>query len=584
MRCAPGPANDLLYSGDFLMAPASYGKAKTDAGRIGGLRRIVRTLSAFVLFFGITVALQWASGSYSSEFGRDPDEPGHYITGLMVRDYIASGFPGSPLRYAENYYLHYPKVAIGHWPPVFYFLQAAWTLLFPVTFQSLLVFMAVLTALLSLSVFETVQSEFGVIAGVSIGALFTLLPLVQTYYKMLMMEIPVALLCYCAAIRFGKYLDTERWQDSGWFGLVAVVAIMTKGNGFALAFLPVFSLLLIRRWHLLRRMSFWLPGFMVAVVCGPWYFLTLGMAANGVSEPFSVHFVTRALSFNLQWLIKLVSVSLSILCAIGLLARIVAPIRRGREPEGRWVAMAALLLSVFLFHSLVPASLDARHLITAAPPLLVFVAAGFSWLRSTPLVGRPESRWKTAVVALFFAALFLAETLPVSAAVHRGYSDVAKDLLSRAELRNSVFLVSSTAGGEGGLISHIAMNEKRPGHFVLRGTKVLGVSEWTGGSYRLRHETPEQVMTYLESIPVRILIIDSERRGGERDHHTLLIRMLEQYPQKWVLSGVFPQRGPRNLPLPEIRTYRLVGQQDKLRPKIKIDMRYTIRREIETQN
>ena len=52
------------------------------------------------------------------------------MTGLMVRDYIAAGFPDSPFRFAENYYLHYPKVAIGHWPPVFYSIQAAWMLIF----------------------------------------------------------------------------------------------------------------------------------------------------------------------------------------------------------------------------------------------------------------------------------------------------------------------------------------------------------------------------------------------------------------------------------------------------------------------
>ena len=35
------------------------------------------------------------------------------------------------MAFAENYYLHYPEVAMGHWPPGFYLLQAVWTLLFP---------------------------------------------------------------------------------------------------------------------------------------------------------------------------------------------------------------------------------------------------------------------------------------------------------------------------------------------------------------------------------------------------------------------------------------------------------------------
>lgn len=31
----------------------------------------------------------------------------------MIRDYIANGFPASPMKFAEEYYVHYPKVAFG---------------------------------------------------------------------------------------------------------------------------------------------------------------------------------------------------------------------------------------------------------------------------------------------------------------------------------------------------------------------------------------------------------------------------------------------------------------------------------------
>ena len=63
-----------------------------------------------LFLFLVTVGLQWFASAYSSEFGSDPDESSHYVTGLLVRDYIAQGFPSSPLRFAEDYYLHYPRV------------------------------------------------------------------------------------------------------------------------------------------------------------------------------------------------------------------------------------------------------------------------------------------------------------------------------------------------------------------------------------------------------------------------------------------------------------------------------------------
>src|SRR5262245_40822438 len=76
------------------------------------------------------VALQWLHQDYRCEFGSEPDEAGHYVTGLMVRDYVAAGCRGNPMHYGQEYYEHYPKVALGHWPPGFYLVQAAWTLPF----------------------------------------------------------------------------------------------------------------------------------------------------------------------------------------------------------------------------------------------------------------------------------------------------------------------------------------------------------------------------------------------------------------------------------------------------------------------
>lgn len=75
--------------------------------------------------FGLTVLLQARGGAFRSEFSAHPDESAHYVTGLMVREYVAAGAPQPPVQFAQDYYVHYPKVAIGHWPPVFYVLQAA---------------------------------------------------------------------------------------------------------------------------------------------------------------------------------------------------------------------------------------------------------------------------------------------------------------------------------------------------------------------------------------------------------------------------------------------------------------------------
>jgi hypothetical protein len=122
---------------------------------------VVFSLLPLCLYFLATACLQRTSGAFQSDFSAYPDEPAHYVTGLMVRDYLAGLFPAAPMRYAENYYIHYPQVAFGHWPPVFYIVQAMWTLCFGVSRSSLLLLMAALTSFAALLLYKAARLEFG---------------------------------------------------------------------------------------------------------------------------------------------------------------------------------------------------------------------------------------------------------------------------------------------------------------------------------------------------------------------------------------------------------------------------------------
>ena len=86
-----------------------------------------RTAAAIALPVLLTAILQWRSGAYSSDLATNSDEPAHVVSGLMVHDYAARllnltalSLPVNLRAFAEAYYVHYPKVAIGHWPPSFY--------------------------------------------------------------------------------------------------------------------------------------------------------------------------------------------------------------------------------------------------------------------------------------------------------------------------------------------------------------------------------------------------------------------------------------------------------------------------------
>ena len=540
-------------------------------------KALAMPLMVCALFFAAVVGLQWWGGAFRAEFSGHPDESSHYVTGLMVRDYLAALMPEAPMRFAENYYLHYPKVAFGHWPPVFYLLQSGWTLLFSPSRLSLILLMALLTTLFAYTLYRVARAQFGARAGIVAGLALIALPLTQTYSGMVMAELPLALFCFWATLCFGRFLERERWQDAVGFGLLAALAILTKGNGLVLGLVPLFALLFSRRFHLLKRPALWLAALIVFVLCAPWQYLTLRMASNGMGYEPGWDYTSQALPYNLQALAQVVGWTLLVLVMIGFAARIIVPWRQ-RAVTAPWAAAGALLLSVLVFHSLVPASLESRFLLVAAPPLVLFAAAGIAWLVQRLSFGGLSVRRRAEALVLVVALLFVAETFAVPRNPQRGFVEAAQSLLAQPQLRNSALLISSDETGEGAFIAEVAMREQRPAHFVLRASKVVAKSDWAGGSYELLYQTPAELMQYLEELPVGILVIDTSPAGNRRPHHHLLRETVRAYSHRWELLGSYAGEDPS---AGALQAYRLIGHENRPMGRIRIDMDYMLNRILE---
>ena len=70
------------------------------------------------------LVFQWLNGAWQADLAGDPDEAAHAVTSLMVRDYLTDVAPRNPLSYAQDYYKHFPKVALGHYPPGYYLISS----------------------------------------------------------------------------------------------------------------------------------------------------------------------------------------------------------------------------------------------------------------------------------------------------------------------------------------------------------------------------------------------------------------------------------------------------------------------------
>lgn len=489
-----------------------------------------RSVGVFIFFLAIVIALQIASGAYHAEFGGYPDEPAHYVTSLMVHDYLLSLNWSSPLHFAQQYYHHYPKVAFGHWPPFFYIVQAIWMLLFSTSRTSIRLEIAFTTALLAYSVYLQGRRWFaGYTAPVLAGLLTICIPLVQLYADEEMAEALLTLLCFWAAIFFAKYLDSETWQDNLLFGIFFALAVLTKGNGWLLAGVVPVGILLTRKFHLLLHRQFWIAPGTVALLCLPWQILTLQMAERGWTagtEP-SFGYTVSALGQFCVIIIQLAGSVLGILALIGIAVTVIAPALRRPVASGPAV-MFGLIVCVWIFHAIVPAGVETRKMVIAVPAWVLFIFAGGLWLADRLPLGYRLRKWRPHIMALAATAVFGLTVFAIPHQPRYGYADAARFITSQPDLRRETVLVSDNSIGEGLLISEIAMSEhKRPSNLILRGTKALANVDWNGAHYRSLYSTPEQVAQAIHRLHVNLVVVDTFNGTRELEHNTLLRQALE---------------------------------------------------------
>jgi hypothetical protein len=532
-----------------------------------GVGRLAAVLAALLL---AAILFQILGNAYASEFGGYPDESAHFITGLMIRDYIASGFHQGPMQYAENYYLHYPKVAFGMWGPLLHITEAGWMLVFPPSRITALVLMALITALTAFFLYCALRDDTGTPLAFLAAVMFIAVPNVQTYTGMVMSDGMVALMDFLAAMAFARYLDTENWKYSAQFGVFATLSVLTKGNGVALVFLPLFAMIFARKLRLLMRGSLWVSAIPLILVAAPWQVFSAKML-NGIADrqPGWV-FLPRLTAM----VVTVLGAALIPLIAIGVYDRLIA---NRRTASGKWPAAAALICGFWLFHWLIPSvGPEPRYVIAVTPPMLMFLMAGVEclarWIPKPALYSH-----RALAVAAAMVIVFAATGFSIPRQQHHGFDEIAQ-LVEQPGYKNSAVLVASEGDGEGMLIDEVAMREARPSHFVLRASKMLGQGDWMGNHYALKYRTPEDVMKFLDGIPVELVVIDNQPGVTTPTYYALLKQTIAAFPSLWEHAGTYSQAPGTG---PTIDVYRLKSAAGRNPGKIRIDMPFTLGRSIE---
>ncbi len=166
-----------------------------------------------------------------SEFWSYADEPAHIVSSIMIADYLKQPLGTHPMQFAEAFYRQYPKVAVGHWPPMYHALLGSWLWLFGISPQVLLAFAATISMLTALLLFCAARRWLHWGAALLVALLYVSIPKVQVYSASIMTENLIALFSFCAVLSYASYCRNNfSTRYAVLFGVFASAAILYKGG------------------------------------------------------------------------------------------------------------------------------------------------------------------------------------------------------------------------------------------------------------------------------------------------------------------------------------------------------------------
>lgn len=496
----------------------------------------LRSLGFLILAALMTVLIvvqQRAAGAYMAEFSAaHPDEAGHVVTGLMMSQYLAAGFP-APLAFVADFGLHYPRVVLGLWPPFYYVLEGLWFLLLNPSTPAVLLLPAVLAALLVASTGWAAAHRLGALPGVAAGAVLMVLPALRQATIVVGLDLPLALLMLWAALAYAAYLRSARLRHGLLFGLLASVAILTKATGLALLLLPPLAVIAIGRFGLLRARAFWWPLLLVVILAGPWTIGTFPMVQ--AARPLSAVPEAGRLAVLGGALFDQLGVVLSTLAAAGAVFAVIDGRRPGAPPL--LTVLALLCLAFALVLSFEPLA-GPEVLMPLYAPLLILAAAG-----GLRLLGLLSASW-TTLAGLLVALVMLLAALPALMAEATkpviGMDAVAQTFLADTS-RPPAILVVADAQGEGALIAAVAQRDRARRSFVVPARAALAVPGPGPAAGAPLYATSEDLIVGLDRLGIGYLAIAQTTGGAEGLLSRQMDAVLGAYSERFRLLGRFPR-------------------------------------------
>jgi hypothetical protein len=460
---------------------------------------------AYVLTVAIGAVAMIRAQAYTAGFS-GADEPSHFLNGYFISSYLKDHFGSNPLAFATDFYVHYPKISIGHWPPAYYGLLGVNFLLAPPTYTSAFLWNLLIAALPAIGVAAALGNLHGRAAALAGAVLYALTPLVLEGQAMFMVDQPLAACLIAATGLWIAYANKPSWWGALGFALVSALAVLVKGNGWVALFIPIYQVALTGNWRRLASVKLFVAAALGALLVVPWYLVTASIAADGFNYQAGLPYAAKALRANVVFFadnISWVGVALALYAAVAeFRARAASPVR--------WSIVSgvlSLVLATLTLQSLVPVDIVDRYMAPALPAMVVLAVLGALRLLAR-IAGPRGASWRllggaaAGAVMAWAGVVHLIERIPKADV---GAMAIAQQLAPSRQA--SVTVVDGTSADEGTFIAAMAVNDPQLQSYVVRASKLLADSNFMGSTYTLKFRDPGAVVPELRRLGVQHVVL-----------------------------------------------------------------------------
>jgi hypothetical protein len=482
----------------------------------------------------LTLGLAHAVSYKPSEPFFNNDETRHVMTGVFFRDLLVDLPVGHLHDYTINYYLQYPALGLLVWPPFFYLIEGLFMAVFGMSLIVPKILIGIFAGVACVYLFRLVQETHDLPTATMTVLIFGFSPLVFSFSRQVMLEVPT-LACSLAAIYyFIRYLKQEHRRDLYFATLASTLAALTRFDGAYLFILFVVLLIIHKRLELLRHryvlvaaslaLLFILPVYALTAIETGW--LRLEQMTRGIF-PHSLNLLSlERLAFYPAYLPAQMGWFALVPAVIGLLA--------GMSATRRWrlAPYFAIVISTYLTFTMM-AELDSRHVIYWTPAFSLFAASGIdlisSWLQS-----RKVYLVLSAIVMATTAGTTLIQPRPFV----RGYEAAARYVLSHSGTSRVVLFDGDLNGN---FIYQVRRHDPDRRLWVLRGDRLFfSVLFDPSLGYQENVTSDQDFFDIIANYGPNLILVEEPRTFSRVPIGDRFRALLRNHPDRFSLETVIP--------------------------------------------